>query len=295
MAGTDRREETTAGGGPAVVLVEPQLGENVGAAARAMYNCGLTDLRLVNPRDGWPNPRAWASASGADVVLDGARLYSSTAEAVAGLGRVWATTARRRDMVKPVTTPRRAAPEMRRAMARGEGVGILFGPERTGLHNDDVVLAEEILQVPLNPAFSSLNLAQAVLLVAYEWYQAAEDLAPPELPQAGSRPATTAELQNFYQRLEAELIEGGFLYPEAKRPVMVRNLRNVFQRARLTDQEVRTFHGVVRTLTGRKNRHSKPKKSGPEAEDGDRGETRRETRREAPEESQGAPEEGERS
>ena len=255
MAGTDHRQTSPAspGGGPAIILVEPQLGENIGTTARAMYNCGLTDLRLVNPRDGWPNPRAESAASGADVVLENARLFESTEAAVADLIRVYATTARRRDMVKPVLAPRLAAQEMRQLEARGETFGVLFGPERTGLSNDDVVLAEAILAVPLNPAFSSLNLAQAVLLISYEWYLG-EQPETRELPQAGSRPATSEELVHFFRHLEEDLTEAGFLLPIEKRPIMVRNLRNIFQRARLTDQELRTLHGVVRSLSGRRNR-----------------------------------------
>lgn len=257
VAGTDHRQSTgdPPTGGPAVILVEPQLGENIGTAARAMYNCGLTDLRLVRPRDGWPSPKARRASSGADIVLDQARLYDSGAEAVADLQHIYATTARRRDMVKRVVTPRRAAEEMHSLEARGESFGVLFGPERTGLSNDDVVLAEAILEVPLNPAFCSLNLAQAVLLIGYEWYQAQHPpLEERELPRAGSRPATSEELMHFFRHLEGDLIDSGFLLPLEKRPVMVRNLRNVFQRARLTDQELRTFHGVVRSLAGRRNR-----------------------------------------
>ena len=256
MAGTDHSRDPAddLSAGPAIILVEPQLGENVGSAARAMYNCGLTELRLVNPRDGWPNPRAHAAASGADVVLDEARLFDSTAAAVADLHHVYATTARRRDMVKPVSTPRQAAPEMHRAAARGERVGILFGPERTGLHNDDVVLAQAALEVPLNPGFSSLNLAQAVLLMAYEWRQAGLEETEIATPLAGSRPATAQEVENLLSHLEEDLIYGGFLRPMERRPAMVRNLRNVFQRAQMTEQEVRTLHGVIRTLSGRRNR-----------------------------------------
>ncbi len=251
MAGTDATREPTLGG-PAIVLVAPQLGENVGAAARAMLNCGLTDLRLVRPRHRWPNPKAEAAASGATEVVEGARLFATAAEAVADLTHVYATTARPRDMVKRVVTPRQAAAEMRAAAGRGEPCGVLFGPERTGLANDDVVLAEAIVTVPLNPRFSSLNLAQAVLAVAYEWFQAAEPAPPSVLPQAGSRPATSAELLNFFEHLEQELDAAQFLWPPEKRPNMVRNLRNLFRRAQPTEQEVRTLHGVVTALSGRR-------------------------------------------
>ncbi len=178
---------------PAIVLVEPQLGENVGAAARAMLNCGLSDLRVVRPRDGWPSAQARAMASGADAVLDAARLYDTAAEAVADLRCVFATTARRRDMVKPEMTPAGAAAEVRRREAAGERCGFLFGRERIGLTNDEVVLADAILTVPLNPAFTSLNLGQAVLLTAWEWRRAADE-TPPRVPiDAGDRRATREE------------------------------------------------------------------------------------------------------
>src|SRR5690242_16734762 len=159
MAGTDRtKDAATQITGPAIILVEPQLGENIGTAARAMLNCGLEELRLVRPRDGWPNAKAVTAASGADAVIENARLFESTVAAVADLNRVYATTARHRDMIQPVVTPRDAGAEMRAAAQRGERVGVLFGPERTGLVNDDIPLADTVLQVPLNPGFSSLNL-----------------------------------------------------------------------------------------------------------------------------------------
>jgi len=248
MAGTDRKRPLTAGG-PAVILVDPQLGENIGAAARAMLNCGLSDLRLVRPRDGWPNPKAVANASGADTVLEAARLYDSAEAAVADLKRVYATTARHRGMIKRVVTPRRGAAEMRKALARGEGVGILFGPERTGLLNDDIALADAVVSVPLNPGFASLNLAQAVLLVGYEWFQAGDKAPASELVTNETRPATKAELLNFFAHLEARLDDCGFLRNVEKRPSMVRNIRNLFQRAALTHQEIRTLHGIIAELS----------------------------------------------
>ncbi|MGH6928913.1 MAG: RNA methyltransferase [Dongiaceae bacterium] len=249
MAGTDRSKDGSAPtSGPAIILVEPQLGENIGTAARAMLNCGLGELRLVRPRDGWPNPKAVAAASGADEVVRDARLFDSTAAAVADLNRVYGTTARDRGMIKPVVTPRQAAVEMRAAERRGEKVGVLFGPERTGLVNDDIPLADTIVQVPLNPAYSSLNLAQAVLLVGYEWFQVAVDVPSRELVTNETRPATKAELLNFFAHLEKELDDCGFLRHADKRPVMVRNIRNMFQRAELTEQEIRTLHGIVKEL-----------------------------------------------
>ncbi len=249
MAGTDRsKEESESRSGPAIILVEPQLGENIGTAARAMLNCGLHELRLVRPRDGWPNPKAMAAASGADEVIRNARLFDSTPAAIADLNRVYGTTARHRGMIKPVVTPRQAAVEIRAAGARGERVGVLFGPERTGLLNDDIPLADTVLQVPLNPAYSSLNLAQAVLIVGYEWFQAATDAPPRQLVTNETRPATKAELLNFFAHLEKELDDCGFLRHADKRPVMVRNIRNIFQRADLTEQEIRTLHGIVKEL-----------------------------------------------
>jgi tRNA/rRNA methyltransferase len=248
MAGTDRSKEGSSGVGPAIILVEPQLGENIGTAARAMLNCGLTALRLVRPRDGWPNAKAVAAASGADEVVQSARLYDGTAAAVADLHRVYATTARHRGMIKPVVTPRHAAIEIRSAEARGERVGVLFGPERTGLVSDDIPLADTLVQVPLNPAYSSLNLAQAVLIVGYEWFQAGVDAPPRRLVTNETRPATKAELLNFFAHLEKELDDCGFLRHADKRPVMVRNIRNIFQRADLTEQDIRTLHGIVKEL-----------------------------------------------
>jgi tRNA/rRNA methyltransferase len=240
--------------GPAIILVEPQLGENIGAAARAMANGGLSDLRIVNPRDGWPNPRAQASASGADWILDGARLCSSTEEAVADLTKLYASTARPRDMVKGVRTPRQAVAAMRSWGVNGAGCGVLFGPERTGLRNEHLVLSSELIVVPVSPRFSSLNLAQAVLIVSYEWYQTGLDPAEeePQRYDRGARPASVAELLNFFDHLESQLDAAGFLRPPEKRPIMVQNLRNLLQRADLTEQEVRTMHGVVKALSGRR-------------------------------------------
>ena len=256
MAGTDRRR-TRLSGGPAIVLVEPQLGENIGTAARAMYNCGLTDLRLVKPRDGWPNKRAVAAASGADAVLDKARLYDTVEEAIAGLRRVYATTARDRYMVKRILTPRFAATEMRQRMAAGEPCGILFGPERTGLVNDHIALADSVISVPLNPAFSSLNLAQAVLLIGYEWFTAGDETPAAQLALGHSKPATKDRLVAFFEHLEEALDDSGFMRNAEKRPSMVRNLRNLFQRAQCTDQELRTLHGVVTSFVGPRQRRKK--------------------------------------
>ena len=249
MAGTDSTQESLVfGAGPAIILVRPQLGENIGASARAMLNCGLTDLRIVNPRDGWPNAQAVRSASGADEVIENARIYETTGQAIAGLGRVFASSARPRDMVKPVMTPEGAAREMRRVEAEGSRCGVLFGAERMGLENDDVVLADTIIEAPLNPAYKSLNLAQAVFLVSWSWFRLADETPESRVELGATRPATKAELLNFFARLEAALDECGFLKPPEKRPAMVRNIRNMFQRMAPTEQDLRTLHGIVAGL-----------------------------------------------
>jgi tRNA/rRNA methyltransferase len=253
MAGTNHSREAVTGG-PAIILVEPQLGENIGTAARAMMNCGLDDLRLVRPRDGWPNDKAVAAASGADAVLDKARLYPDAAAAIGDLVHVYAATARDRYMVKREVTPRRAAAEMRGFLTAGEACGVLFGPERTGLVNDDIALADAVLTVPLNPAFASLNLAQAVLIVGYEWFTAKTEPSPETMHRGHSRPATKAELLRFFDHFEEALVDSGFLRHPDKRPSMTRNLRNLFQRAECTEQELRTLHGVITAFIGPRKR-----------------------------------------
>jgi tRNA/rRNA methyltransferase len=241
------------GTAPAVILVAPQLGENIGTAARAMLNCGLTDLRLVRPRDGWPNAKAVAAASGAEAVLERARVFEATAAAIADLNRVYATTARRRGLVKAVMTPQAAAAEMRGAVAGGERVGVLFGPERKGLHNDDVTLAAKIIEVPLNPAHTSLNLAQAVLLVGWEWWKAGDatpgEVIPALTGDGAPPPAPAQDVVNLFEHLEGELDAAGYFFPAHKKRAMVYNLRAMLQRAQFTEQEVRTLRGVVKALS----------------------------------------------
>ncbi|UCH75883.1 MAG: RNA methyltransferase [Rhodospirillales bacterium] len=249
VAGTDSTRPTIATGhGPAIILVRPQLGENIGAAARAMLNCGLTDLRLVAPRDGWPNPQAVRAASGADLVIERARVHQSTEDAISDLRRVFATTARPRDMVKTVMTPDSAAAAMHQAQADGDRCGVLFGPERMGLENDDIALADTVIEAPLNPAYKSLNLAQAVFLVAWSWFRLGDESPGSRIELGATRPATKEELLNFFTRLEAALDECGFLRPPEKRPSMVRNIRNMFQRMQPTEQDLRTLHGIVAGL-----------------------------------------------
>ena len=235
--------------GPAIILVTPQMGENIGAAARAMMNCGLTDLRLVAPRDGWPNIKAERAAVGALEMMPPVKVFETTAEAVADLNIVYATTARDRRMVKEIVTARHAAEQARRQVAAGARVGFLFGPERTGLVNDDLSLADILLTVPLNPDFTSLNLGQAVLLVGYEWYQAGDQTPASVVELNGSVPANKEQLVNFFTHLERELDDCGFLRNEEARPHMIRNLRNMWHRANLTEQEIRTLHGVVKELS----------------------------------------------
>jgi len=248
MAGTDRSQPAADLPGPAIILVAPQLGENIGTTARAMWNCGLSDLRLVAPRDGWPNEKAVAAASGADVVLERARVFATTAEAVADIERLYATTARRRDMVKPVFTPRGLAGQMRADMARGEQVGLLFGAERSGLVNEDVMRASGIVTVPLNPAFTSLNLAQAVLLISYEWYTSVDATSPGVLDIGDGIPASAAEVDALLDHLDQELDKAEYYREQNLRPTMQKNLHNVFRRANMTEQEVRSFRGVVSRL-----------------------------------------------
>jgi len=233
---------------PVIILVRPQLGENIGAAARAMKNFGLSELRLVAPRDGWPNAAADAMAVGAVDVLERARLFDTAAEAVADLVHVWATTARRRYMLKPVVTPRRAVADMRAATAAGEACGILFGPERTGMENDEIALADAMLKVPTVPDYASLNLGQAVLLLGYEWFQHEAEEPDAALRKGRTRPATKGELEGFFEHLIGELDTCGFLRNRQQRPSMIVNLRNTFLRAGLHEQEIRTLRGVITCL-----------------------------------------------
>ncbi len=252
MAGTNRTrkgESIADPMAPVVVLVDPQLGENIGACARAMMNFNLAELRLVRPRGDWPNHKAINTASGAESILHAAKVFSTTAEATADLNRLYATTARSRDMVKPCLTPKELATDVRDAAVRGVRSGLLFGRERSGLDNEDVALADAIVTVPANPAHASLNLAQAVLLIGYEWFQVAADADSIRRTRKGATPATREELQGLFDHLEGELDKAGFLRPLEKRPRMVRNIRNIFSRASLTDQEVRTLRGIIVSLT----------------------------------------------
>jgi tRNA/rRNA methyltransferase len=234
--------------GPVFVLVAPQMGENIGAAARAMWNFGLDAMRLVAPRDGWPNTKAEAMASGAGRVLERVGVLETTAAACADLTCVFATTARDRAMAKLVLTPERAMAEAREMTRAGERVGVLFGPERSGLETADVVRANAVVSVPVNPAFPSLNLAQCVLLMAYEWQRSGEALPEAEYRMAGAARASGQDVDRLVEHLVHRLDAVGFFHPEAKRPRMIATLDNLFRRAPLTDADVRTLHGVVRAL-----------------------------------------------
>jgi tRNA/rRNA methyltransferase len=252
-AGTDRTKTPPDLAGPIAILVEPQLGENIGTTARAMANFGLTRLRLVNPRDQWPNPRARAAASGADHVLEAAQLYDTLEAAIADCAVVFATTARAHDQAKPVVGAEEAARLMQPHLAAGANVALLFGRERNGLENDEVGLADYIVTLPVNPAFASLNLAQAVVVLAYEWFKLAAGGALPFAMPQKSAPAPREQLLAFFADLERELERVEFFRPAEKRETMQINLRNIFLRMAPTQQDIQTLHGVVRAIAdGRK-------------------------------------------
>ena len=246
------------GESPIVVLVRPQLADNIGATARAMANGGFFHLRLVAPRDGWPQDRAWRTASGADRILDAAQVFPDTASAVADCHRVFATCPRPRHIVIPVRTARAAAEDLREINARSLRAAVLFGPERAGLENEDVACCDTLVRYPLNPEHMSLNLAQAVMILAYEWWTAAEPTPPRQLMTNETRVATKGELEGFLGRLVSELDASGFLDTPHKRPTMVRNLRHWFERGEVTEQELRTLHGVVTELSRGRMRRGRP-------------------------------------
>jgi tRNA/rRNA methyltransferase len=254
-AGTDRTRPQL-GGGPAIILVRPQLAVNIGMCARAMANFGLDDLRLVNPRQGWPRTDeyrevAYAAAAGATDLLDAAKVFPSVEAAIGDLQTIYATTARERGQMKAVLSPSAAMGAS--ATAFGETCGILFGPERTGLDNDEVAFAGAIITFPTSPTYASLNLSQAVLLCGYEWFKAAHGDAPPPptIPRPQSPPAQREMLLAFFNYLEEKLEKNGFFRPETKKPGMRRNLRNIFHRMEPTQQDVRTLWGaMVRLVDG---------------------------------------------
>lgn len=240
--------------GPKIILVAPQLDQNLGKVARAMLNFGLWDLRLVSPQCDWLSKSARALSAGADGVLEQAKVYPSLEEATADLGYVLATTVRPRDMIKEVYTPRQALVASQEAIDRGQGIGYVFGPEKCGLDNRDIALCNAIVTVPLNPAFSSLNLAQAVVIMAYEWYQtqggSSSETSPVSKPKLSDTDplATKEEIHGLVIHLDDELKKAGYYRTAHKRPLMLQNLSNLFHRFSMTRQEVRTLRGVVSTL-----------------------------------------------
>jgi tRNA/rRNA methyltransferase len=252
-AGTDKTKRWIETPAPVVVLVEPQLGENIGAAARAMANFGLSRLRLVKPQQSWPNEKARVMAAGADRILAGAGIYDSLNDAIGDCSFVLATTARNHDQAKPVVSAEAAAVEMAARVTAGESVAIIFGRERIGLENHEVALADRIVTLPVNPAFASLNLAQAVVIVSYEWFKRAGGGELPFAMPEKSPPAPKQQLDAFFADLERELERVEFFRPEEKRGTMSVNLRNIFQRMAPSQQDIRTLHGVVNAIVqGRK-------------------------------------------
>jgi tRNA/rRNA methyltransferase len=256
------------GQAPAILLMEPQLADNIGMVARAMANTGLDELRLIAPRDGWPNEKARIAASGANYVVDDGVAVETLADAIGDLNWVAATTARQRDLRKPVLTPEQLVAEMRRRIAEGQRCGILFGRERNGLETDEVAVCNAVVMIPVNARFASLNLAQAVLLIGYEWMRQHEQASlgrvttyetplAPGLNVGASRPATKEEMLGLYEHLERELERLGFFNPPEKRQTMVRNIRSMLARMEATEQEVRTLRGIVAALAQGKGRARK--------------------------------------
>lgn len=241
------------GGGPqpVFILVRPQMGENIGAAARGMWNFGLEHLCLVAPRDGWPSPAATALASGAAPVLDRVLVTDTLPDALKDLSYTYAATARARTMAKPVVTPECAMAEARRRIAHGESVGVIFGPERAGLENGDVARANAIVSAPVNPGFASLNLAQCVFLMAYEWGRQGAGQPGQDTPPPGPPRACGADIEALMATLEARLAARRFFWPEEKAPAMKRRLRNMLSRMPLTRADIRIWHGIIRFLADR--------------------------------------------
>ena len=237
------------GESPIVVLVRPQMAQNIGTTARAMANGGLFHLRIVAPRDGWPQPNAYAAASGADAILDHAQVFPDIPSAIADCHRVLGTCPRPRHVIVPILDARAAAAELRAVNARELRVAVLFGPERAGLESDDLAHCDTLVRYPLNPQHNSLNLAQAVMILAYEWRMQAEATPARDFQTNGTRVATKGDLEAFLTRLIAELDAAGFLHNPPKRPGMIRNLRHWFERGEVTEQELRTLHGVVTELS----------------------------------------------
>ncbi len=233
---------------PVFVLVRPQMGENIGGAARAMWNFGLDRMRIVSPRDGWPNQRAIAMSSGAGRLLEEAQITDGVAEALDDCSFVFATTARRRGLTKPIFTPEEAMNVAREKIANGEKVAVIFGPERAGLENEDVARASAIISVPVNPEYASLNLAQCVLLTAYEWRRHEVDVEPQSMEMGGTQWASAIEMEKLAEHYEERLDNAGFFYPETKAEGMKVNLRNLWSRLPLTRADVQMMHGILRQM-----------------------------------------------
>jgi tRNA/rRNA methyltransferase len=250
---SERSEPKACLEGPIIILVRPQLGQNIGKAARAMLNFGLTELRLVAPRDGWPNPDAGPAASGADIVLEQAQLFDTVQEAIADCAHVYASTVRRRDLIMPVIGPA----EMANAIALSPGrSAILFGPERSGLETGDVALANAIVTVPINPEFGSLNLAQAVILLAYEWSRSAQLTQP--TAKAGEPPAPNGELEGLIGQLDAELVEKGYFHPPSRIEATRNTIRTIFTKTGWSSREVKAVRGIVRALVNPARNRGEP-------------------------------------
>jgi tRNA/rRNA methyltransferase len=262
MAGTDSSREIQFRPTPAIILCEPQLGENIGAAARAMANFGLWDLRLVNPRDGWPNEKAVASASKADHVIERVRVFATVEEAVADLSLIHATTARSRDMRKPVLGPEEACRDLTAHIGHGQNAGILFGREKWGLLNPEVALSDAIVTLPVEPAFASLNIAQAVLILSYEWRRQSGLAETLPFEESIGEAAPKAEMIGMFEHLETTLDTTGFFTTPDKRPAMINNLRTMLSRGRFTSQEVRTFRGIISAID-RKHERPNPNRGKP--------------------------------
>ena len=238
---------------PAVILSHPQMGENIGAAARAMKNFGLTDLRLIAPQCGWPNDRALVLASGAANIIEGARVFETAAQALSDIRLVFATTARGRDILREILTPEAAARRLRAAASESIATAILFGGERAGLDNDEMSLADAAITIP-TAEFPSLNLGQAVLLIGYEWLKSADATPASRTRKTTGVPASRADLVGLFEHLERELDAAQFLYPPEKKETMVRNMRAMILRSQLSDQEVRTIRGMIVALVRNKYR-----------------------------------------
>lgn len=243
-------------GGPTIILVEPQLGENIGTAARAMANFGLSELRIVNPRDGWPSERAKNASAKADHVIDNAQIFETVEEALSGLNLIYATTARPRDMFVSVSGPEAAMKNARQHISSGQKCGILFGRERTGLTNEEIALADQIVTFPVNPAFASLNIAQAVLLMSYEWMRTDSEVEALQFEALTAPPAPKEELIGFFQHLEGALEAANFFRPPEKKSHMVSTLRALFQKAGYTERDVTILRGIVGALEGRRTRNT---------------------------------------